>query len=72
MKFCLEVGIVERHLVEYTFSQLLGQLYIRVDQKDVKKRVCFINEPITETLTVRITGLLVGRLRRRDLGEGIR
>ena len=54
MRFCLEVGNVERHLVEYTFSQLLGQLHIRVDNKEVKKRFCFINEPITETHTIRV------------------
>ena len=54
MRFCLEVGTVERHLVEYTFSQLLGQLQIRVDNKEVKSSVRFINEPLTEIHTIQI------------------
>jgi len=54
MKFCVEVGIKEHHLVEFAFSQLLGQLQIRVDNKEVKSHVRFINEPLTEIHTIHV------------------
>lgn len=59
MKFCLEVGEVERNLVEYAFNQLFGQLCIRVNQQPVKNNVRLFDEPLTETHT-----LEVGKLER--------
>ena len=55
MKFCLEVGEIERHLIEFDFNQLLGELHIRVNKKEVKRNVRLFDEPLAETHT-----LLVG------------
>jgi len=52
MKFCLEVGDSEKHLIEFDFNQLLGELRIRVNHKDVKTQVRLFNEPLTETHTL--------------------
>ncbi len=52
MKFCLEVGETERHLIEFDFNQLLGQLHIRVNRREVKAQVRLFNEPLTETHTL--------------------
>ena len=54
MKFSLEVGEAERHIVEFSFNQLLGTLDIRVDQQKIKHRVRLINEPMSETHTLQI------------------
>ncbi len=48
MKFCLEVGEVEKHLVEFEFNQLLGQLVIKVNKREVKRNVRLFNEPVRE------------------------
>jgi hypothetical protein len=54
MKFCLEVGEMERHLIEFDFNQLLGELRIRVNRQEVKRSVRLFDEPITETHTLRV------------------
>lgn len=54
MRFSLEVGEIERHVVEFSFDQLLGQLVIKVDKKEVKRQVRLFNEPIRETHTLRV------------------
>lgn len=54
MKFCLEVGDVEKHLVEFSFNQLLGEVSIRVNQKEIKHGVRLFNEPLRETHTVQV------------------
>jgi hypothetical protein len=54
MKFCLEVGETERHLIEFDFNQLLGQLHIRVNRKEVKSSMRLFDEPLTETHTLQI------------------
>ena len=54
MKFCLEVGEIERHLIEFDFNQLLGELRIRVNQKEVKRSVRLFDEPLTETHTLHV------------------
>ncbi len=54
MKFCLEVGEFERHLVEFNFNQLLGQLVIKVNKKEVKRSVRLFNEPLRETHTLQV------------------
>jgi len=54
MKFCLEVGEVERNLIEYAFNQLLGQLCIRVNQQEVRNSVRLFDEPLTETHTLQV------------------
>jgi translation initiation factor 2 beta subunit (eIF-2beta)/eIF-5 len=49
MKFKLEVGEEEKHVVEFCFNQLAGTLVITVDDKPVVKKRRLINEPIEET-----------------------
>jgi hypothetical protein len=55
MKFKIEVGEIEKHVVEFSFNQLIGHLEIRVDDKPVVKTSRLINEPIQE-----VYDLLVG------------
>ena len=54
MKFCLELGELERNVVEYAFNQLLGQLCIRVNSQEIKNEVRLFDEPLTETHTLQI------------------
>lgn len=48
MKFILEVGEIEKHVVEFNFNQLLGNLVIRVDSEPVIQSTRVFNEPIHE------------------------
>ena len=48
MKFKLEVGDAERHLVEFKFNQLTGSLVIQVDQRPVYRSKRIFNEPLEE------------------------
>jgi len=52
MKFCIEVGEIEKHLVEFNFNQLLGQVVIKVNRKEVSRKVRLINEPVREVHTI--------------------
>ena len=54
MKFKLAVGAREHNLVEYAFNQLLGQLCIRVNEREVKNSVRLFDEPLTETHTLQV------------------
>jgi hypothetical protein len=54
MKFCLELGETERHLIEFEFNQLLGQLHIRVNRQEIKRQVRLFNEPVRETHVVQV------------------
>jgi hypothetical protein len=54
MKFNLEVGEVEKHVVEFNFDQLLGQLVIKINKKEVKRSVRLFNEPLKETHTLQV------------------
>ena len=54
MKFTLEIGEKEKHLVEFNFNQLLGTMVIKVNQKEVKKTTRLINEPVLETHAIQI------------------
>jgi hypothetical protein len=48
VKFAIEIGDTERHRLEYNFNQLMGSLVIKVNERQVKKSVRLINEPILE------------------------
>lgn len=48
MKFKLEVGETEKHVVEFNFNQLRGSLVITVDEKPILRSKRVINEPIRE------------------------
>jgi len=54
MKFCVEVGEIEKNLVEFNFDQWLGEMVIRVNQREVKRSVRLFNEPVRETHTIRV------------------
>jgi len=49
MKFCLEVGEIERHVIEFSFNQLLGELVIKVNRKEIKRGKRVFDEPLQET-----------------------
>lgn len=48
MKYSVEIGEVEKHLVEYNFNQLIGSLRIQVDKQPVYRSTRLINEPVHE------------------------
>jgi hypothetical protein len=48
MKFNIEVGQVEKHLVEFDHNQLIGSLLIKVDQQTIYQSKRLINEPCEE------------------------
>jgi len=54
MRFCIEVGRQEKHLVEFNFSQLLGQMVIKVNHREVKRNTRLFNEPLKETHAIQI------------------
>ena len=56
MRFTLEVGNVDKHLVEFNFNQLLGTLDIRVDQRPVYQSKRIFNEPVHEVYHFVIDG----------------
>lgn len=49
MRFTVEIGQIERHVVEFNFNQLLGSLLIQVDNKPIHRMRRLFNEPIHET-----------------------
>ena len=55
MKFTIEVGEIEKHLVEYEFNPLLGVLVVKVDDQPIRKHVRLVNEPVRE-----IHALIIG------------
>jgi hypothetical protein len=48
MKFKIEVGEVEKHLIEFHHNQLMGMLSIKVDKKPVVRVSRLVNEPVRE------------------------
>jgi hypothetical protein len=57
MKFALEIGHSERHLVEFNFNQLYGTLVIRVDEKPIFQSRRVFNEPVNEVYKFVIDGV---------------
>lgn len=56
MKFTLEVGEAEKHVVEFSFNQLAGSLVIRVDNQPVMTSTRIFNEPLHEVFTIEVGG----------------
>ena len=56
MRFTLEVGTAEKHLVEFNFNQLVGTLVICVDSKPIFQSKRLINEPVHEVYHFVIDG----------------
>lgn len=54
MKFTLEVGEAEKHVVEFNFNQPAGHLVIRVDNQAVIKAARRFNEPVSEVFTIEV------------------
>jgi hypothetical protein len=49
MKFALEVGDTEKHLLEYDGDGFSGSYVIRVDEREVRKASRFFFKPLHET-----------------------
>lgn len=56
MRFSLEVGHTERHLVEFNFNQLRGTLVIRLDERPIFQSTRIFNEPVHEVYQFVIDG----------------
>jgi hypothetical protein len=56
MKFTLEVGEMEKHVVDFNFNQLRGSLVIRVDDKPIFKSTRVFNEPVHAVYNFMIEG----------------
>ena len=54
MRFNLEIGEAEKHVVEFDFDQLLGQLVIKVNKQEIKRSVRLFNEPMKEIHTLQV------------------
>ena len=48
MKFSIEVGTNEKHLIEFNFNQLLGRVMLRVDGEVVLKKARWFSEPLVD------------------------
>ena len=48
VKFSIEIGVNEKHHLEYNFNQLLGSRVIKIDEKPVATSRRLINEPVLE------------------------
>ena len=62
MKFKIEVGEVEKHLVEFDHNQLIGSLLIKVDEKTVYQNRRLLNEPKEE-----VYKFVVGQLEKTEV-----
>jgi hypothetical protein len=56
MTFKMEVGMAEKHVVEFKFNQLAGSLLIQVDNKPVVQSKRVFNEPICEVYDFTVGG----------------
>lgn len=48
MKFSIELGETEKHVLDYHFNQFMGRLVVTINQMPVKKSVRLVNEPVFE------------------------
>jgi len=48
MRFALEIGDTEKHVLEIAFNQLFGRTVIKVNGKEVRKSVHLFSEPVRE------------------------
>ncbi len=48
MKFSIEVGTNEKHLIEFSFNQLLGRVVLKVDGEVVFKKARWFSEPLLD------------------------
>ena len=57
MRFTLEIGNTDKHLVEFNFNQLRGTLVIRVDDRPIFQSTRVFNEPVHEVYHFVIDGV---------------
>ncbi len=62
MKFKIEVGEVEKHLVEFNYNQLTGSLLIKVDKQPIHRSSRLLNEPVKE-----VYHFVVGQIERSEV-----
>ncbi|MFO1512492.1 MAG: hypothetical protein U1F83_06185 [Verrucomicrobiota bacterium] len=62
MKFKIEVGEVEKHLVEFNHNQLIGSLQIKVDKQTVFRNTRLLNEPVQE-----VYQFVVGQMEKKEV-----
>jgi hypothetical protein len=48
VRFSIEIGETEKNRLDYQFNQFFGSLVIKVNDKEIKKLVRLVNEPISE------------------------
>lgn len=48
MKFCIELGTNEKHLIEFKFNQLLGLAILKVDGEVAFKKARWFSEPLVD------------------------
>ena len=48
MKFSIEIGNNEKHLIEFSFNQLFGKSSMRVDGQEVFRKARWFSEPLAE------------------------
>ena len=48
MRFSIESGTHEKHLVEFNFNQLLGRSVVKVDGREVFKKAQWFSEPLAD------------------------
>lgn len=63
MKFIVEVGVEEKHTVEFNFNQLLGRSTVKVDGHEVFSKKRWFSEPVFDHYEVEIGGRESVRLR---------
>jgi hypothetical protein len=56
MKFTLEVGSTERHVIEFSFNQLFGTSLLKVDGREVFRKKRWFSEPIADNYELEIGG----------------
>jgi len=57
MRFTLEIGNKDKHLVDFNFNQLYGTLVIRVDGRPIFQSKRVFNEPVREVYHFVIDGM---------------
>lgn len=62
MKFKIEVGEIEKHLVEFNHNQLIGSLRIMVDKQTIFHTTRLVNEPVEE-----VYQFVVGQLEKKEV-----
>ena len=63
MKFSLELGTHEKHLVEFNFNQLLGRAVLKVDGEVAFKKARWFSEPLADRYEFKVGQFEKVRLR---------